>query len=360
MAKERTVFLHGINMAAYNGYEENIHPGGFRFPLEHGFGYEIFNFSNVGGRCYGYVEVPTRNGNAPAIDLSKLGALESADSLDGVLAVWTAPCREGKGREVVGWYRNATIHRHYIRPTSRLAQARRFNHPQTGEPLKLDYRIEAEAEDCVLLHPEQRVLRISVHPRKPGLPGMSSVYFPFRQNSNAAKELRKRVLEFVNDSGTRTSKPGRPKKGRPRPGQDPERRRQIEQAAVTFVQDYFGKKRNGLGYEIKDRQHENVGYDLLMSKCDLTLCVEVKGRSGDEVLAEFTRNESRAVREAQEGKFGDGDYRVCIVTDALNERGNRQLHHFSWWKKEGSWIKVDGSDRLSFLPSGSTVAKLEE
>ena len=118
-----------------------------------------------------------------------------------------------------------------------------------------------------------------------------------------------------------SSKPGRPKKGPAGPRQDPERRRQIEQAAVTFVQDYFGKKPNGLGYEIKDRQRENVGYDLLMSKCDLTLCVEVKGRSGDEVLAEFTRNESRAVQEAQKGKFGDGDYRVCIVNDALEALG---------------------------------------
>ena len=50
---------------------------------------------------------------------------------------------------------------------------------------------------------------------------------------------------------------------------------------------------------------------------------------------------------------------MCIVTDALNEGGNRTLHHFSWWKEKNGWIKVDGSERLIFSPSGSTVGMLE-
>ena len=358
--KKRTVFFHGINMTAYCGHEENIHAGGFKFATENGFGHEIFNFSDVSGSCYGYVEVTPRQGLPRAIDLRKLGASRSATTLDGVLVIWTAPCRDGRGREIVGWYRNATLHRELIQPAGKVKQERQFQHPFTGQALDLGYRVEARAADCFLLHPEQRVLRIPTYPRgTKGVPGQASVYYPFRQTSDEARELRERVLNFVNDSSMRTLKPRRPGTQRARASQDQERKKKIEKAAVEYVRGYFGSGSNGLGYEVESREAEGVGYDLLMTKGDMTLCVEVKGRSRDEVVAEFTRNESQTIQKAEKGRFEDGDYRVCIVTDALNEGGNRTLHHFSWWKEKNGWIKVDGSERLIFSPSGSTVGMLE-
>ena len=161
MSEERTVFLHGVNMTEYRGYEENIYAGGFSFAEVNGFGYEVFNFSNVDGRCYGYVEITPRKGKARAIDLRKLGGPDSEESLNGVTAIWTAPFLDGRGREVVGWYRNATIHRYYKKPTGQTKQARRFRHPLTGKWYNLPYRIEADAKDCFLLHPEHRKLRIA-------------------------------------------------------------------------------------------------------------------------------------------------------------------------------------------------------
>lgn len=357
---QRLMFLHGINMAAYCGYEENIHAGGFEFAKEHGFGYEIFNFSDVNGRCYGYVELTPRKGRPRAIDLKKLGGSESATALEGVLVIWTAPCRDGRGREVVGWYRNATVYRELIQPSGRVRKERQFEHPVTGEAFELGYRVEARAKDCFLLHPEQRVLRISTYPQgTKGVPGQTSVYYPFLQASDEAKELRQRVVDFVDDSDTRSLKPRRPGRRPARAGQDQERKKKIERAAVDYVRAHFGSGPKGLGYNIESRESDGVGYDLLMTKGDVTLCVEVKGRSKDEVIAEFSRNESQTIQKVEKGRFEEGDYRVCIVTDALNEGGNRRLHHFSWWKEKNSWIKVDGSERLAFSPSGSTVAILE-
>ena len=149
------------------------------------------------------------------------------------------------------------------------------------------------------------------------MPGQTSVYYPFRQTSEEARELRKRVLDFVNDSNTRSLKPRRPARGTARAEQDQARKKKIERAAVEFVRAHFGSGPNGLGYEIESREDESIGYDLLMTKGDVILCVEVKGRSSDDVVAEFSRNESRIIQEVQKGRFEDGDYRVCIVTDAL-------------------------------------------
>ena len=353
MNEKRVVFLHCINMTSYCGHEDNIHAGGFTFSKKHGFGYEAHNFSNIDGRCYGHVEVPLIKGEERAIRLENLDPSNSATSLEGVLAVWTAPCRDGEGREVVGWYRNATLHRYAVRPKGTVKRARKFKRPDTGEQVNLDYRIDADAGDCFLLHPEKRSCRFRREKGVKGLPGQSSVYYPFRHASDEAKELRNRVLEFINESEAFSSRPRRSGGTPVWRGHEQERKKTIEIAAVKYVCEHFGSGPNGLGYKIESREDENVGYDLLISKGELTLCVEVKGRSGDGVIAEFSRNESRVICKHEHGKFIDGDYRVCIVTDALNENGKRRLHHFSWWPEKRAWIDVDGSRRLHFHPSGA-------
>ena len=353
----KVVFLHGINMTWYRGHEDNIHAGKFDFAEKNGFGYEMYNFLDIGGRYYGYVE----HRDEQAIRLEKhLGASKSASSVDGVLAIWTAPCRDGRGREVVGWYRNATLHRHFVQPKGRAKRARTFTHPTTKEIFEMGYRVEADTRDGRLLHPEERVIRVGPYPKEAeGVPGQSSIYYPFNHKSSEAKELRNRVLAFIEESDA--GPPRSPRRRAPAwRGQDQERKKRIEKAAVEHVCKHFGVGRNGLGYKIESRENDNVGYDLRMTKGDVTLCVEVKGRSIDDVVAEFSRNESRVIQEHQRGRFEDGDYRVCIVTDALNEHAQRRLHHFSWWSQRKAWIEVDGSRKLRFDPSGATIATLDE
>ena len=356
MNARKIVFLHGINMTWYKGHEENIHEGNFDFAKKNGFGFEMYNFLDIGGRHYGYVEL----GDEQAIRLESLGASKSASSLDGVLAIWTAPCRDDKGREVVGWYRNATLHRYFAQPKGKVKRARMFTHPITKKRLEMGYRVEADTKDGRLLHPEERVLRVPPYPKgTKGVPGRSSIYYPFNQTSNEAKELRSRVLAFIKESdiGPPRSSHGKAPVWR---GQDQERKKRIEKAAVEHVCKHFGAGRNGLGYKIESRENDNVGYDLRMTKGDVILCVEVKGRSINDVVAEFSRNESRMIEEHERGRFEDGDYRVCIVTDALNEHDQRRLHHFSWWSQRKTWIEVEGSRKLSFHPSGAKIATLDE
>ena len=359
MNRSKIVFLHSINMTRYQGHEENIHAGNFDFAKKHGYGFEMYNFLDIGGRHYGFVELGHREGHEKSIRLENLGASKSDSSLDGVLAVWTAPCRDGKGREVVGWYRNATLYRHVVRPRGNVKRARQFTHPETHKRFTIGYRIDADAENCRILHPDERVLRILPYGRGvKGIPGQSSIYYPSNQATDNAVKLRNRVLNFIEqfDAG---SPPSSPRK-RPRwRGQDQIRKRRIEKAAVKHVCKHFGTGRKGLGYWIESREKDGVGYDLLMTKGDVTLCVEVKGRSGNEVMAEFSPNESRVITDHENGAFTDGDYRVCIVTDALNEHSQRRLHHFSWWQEKRAWIEVDGSQTLRFHPSGATIASVE-
>ena len=346
-------------MTWYQGHEENIHAGSFDFAKMYGFGFEMYNFLNIDGRYYGFVELSLRKGREKSIRLENLGASRSDSSLDGVLAVWTAPSRDGKGREVVGWYRNATLYRHVIRPKGKVKRERLFTHPNAEESQEIGYRIVADAEGSRLLHPDERVLRIPPYGRGvKGVPGQSSIYYPFNHVTDEAVKLRNRVLAFIEQYDTRSppSSPGKRPRWR---AQDQKRKRRIEKAAVKHVCKHFGTGRKGLGYRIKSREGDSVGYDLLMTKGDITLCVEVKGRSGNEVVADFSRNESQVITEHQGGRFADGDYRVCIVTDALNEYGQRLLHHFSWWQEKKAWIEVDGSRTLHFRPSGATIASLD-
>ena len=360
MNRSKVVFLHSINMTRYQGYEENIHAGSFKLAKKLGYGLEMYNFLDIGGRHYGFVELgQPRKGHVKSICLENLGASRSDSSLDGVLAIWTAPCRDGKGREVVGWYRNATLYRHVMRPKGHVKRARLFTHPETEESLEIDYRIDADAEDCRLLHPDERVLRIPSYGREvKGVPGQISIYYPFNHTTDDAVKLRNRVLEFIQQGDAHSSLSSPRKRPRWR-GQDQLRKRRIEKAAVKHVCKHFGTGRRGLGYRIESREKDGVGYDLIMTKGDVTLCVEVKGRSGNEVVAEFSPNESRVITEHQSGRFTDGDYRVCIVTDTLNEHSQRRLHHFSWWQEKRAWIEVDGSQTLHFRPSGATIASVE-
>lgn len=70
-------------------------------------GQEAWNFCNLDGMVYGYVRPAWHN-----IRIEKLGAAgKHAQAIDGVTVFWTAGPPEG-GTVVIGWYENATVHRH--------------------------------------------------------------------------------------------------------------------------------------------------------------------------------------------------------------------------------------------------------
>lgn len=86
---------------------------------------------------------------------------------------------------------------------------------------------------------------------------------------------------------------------------DPETRREVELAAIEFVQTHFENQ----GYIVEDHQRDNLGYDLLAVKAGLSLLLEVKGTDGTVPRFFLTRNEWKcAVLEA--------DWLLVVVTRA--------------------------------------------
>ena len=140
-------------------------------------GHEVCNFSNVGGKVYGYVQPTGR------INIEKLGAKKGAEYAEDVTVVWTAGPDSG-GTAVVGWYKNATVYRELQR-ISKPAPIHRKNGVDT-------YRILASASDARLLAVGNREFMI---PRavKGGI-GQSNVWYADKPESI---ELVDEVLRLI-------------------------------------------------------------------------------------------------------------------------------------------------------------------
>lgn len=345
LSAQPMLLLHGIWMGQYNGPEAKIYAAGFKWPAEHGWGAEMFNFRPVSGKCYGHVEImPRKIGRRtiyPQLHIEKLGATKTAEAATGVLVVWTAPDPRRPGRTVVGWYNNATVFRSAQEPKGKLTGER------TYQDTVCSFRVSANASDCVPIRPEQRSLTIP--PRRKGdhgVPGQFTAYYPAESGSQG-RRIERQIRDFISSHASSAVQPA-PKGKAGRRQSDPERRQEIEDAAVNFVWQHFEQE---LGYKLSDHQRANHGYDLKASRGDEVLCIEVKGRSGTDIVADFTPNEYKAIADAERGKFTKGAYRVCIVTEALR---SPRLYHFVCWPSEPSkspeWWTVDGDRQLSFTP----------
>jgi hypothetical protein len=102
---------------------------------------------------------------------------------------------------------------------------------------------------------------------------------------------------------------------------------------------------------MEDKQKDNLGYDLVASNRTETLCIEVKGRSGTDVIADFSPNEYSTILLSEKGKLSTGSYRICLVTDALERP---LLYHFVFWRpaqgEVGEWRTIDGGRQLILKP----------
>lgn len=92
-------------------------------------------------------------------------------------------------------------------------------------------------------------------------------------------------------------------------------RKEIEDAAIKHVTNSLKKD----GFQVDDRQNENLGYDLLAIKDTVTRFIEVKGTDNPEPRFFITRNESKFADENSEWFI----YIVCMA------RRSPQLHVFT-------------------------------
>lgn len=86
--------------------------------------------------------------------------------------------------------------------------------------------------------------------------------------------------------------------------------RKVEKAAIDCVWKHFEQRH----YKMKDRQKDNVGYDLEAANARSKLLLEVKGTAGSTPYAYITANE---LAKAQ-GK-SSVDWRLCMVTNTLTK-----------------------------------------
>ncbi|SDJ98439.1 protein of unknown function [Billgrantia gudaonensis] len=96
---------------------------------------------------------------------------------------------------------------------------------------------------------------------------------------------------------------------------DPETRKAVEEAAVLRVMTYL--EHLNPPFEVRDRQKDNCGYDLLAIRGKEALRVEVKGTAGTKPAFCLTRNERAAsVHPA---------WLLAVVTDALSDEPSEPL-----------------------------------
>lgn len=297
------LLCHLVWMPEYRG-EDDIEAGGFAYVAETGTAHESRNFEKDSetGLVYGYVQ--TRSGT---INISRLGAKDGQDHVEGVRVIFTATEPKTKNRYVVGYYVNATVFR------TRQDGLRSV----PGMPgAMINHSIEVDAENAILIPLTERTLTVPHHDGK-GLPGQTIVFYPGESERLEMQNFLSSFNQFVATTPTRRARPASKGSGWPS-SPNIERNRRVEQAAVDAVRDYFGQ----LG---ADRQDDNCGWDLEFEVSGERFCVEVKGVSGSEPQAAVSVNEYRAIQRVMEGKFDEGIYRLAIVTNAL---GNRKLHLF--------------------------------
>ncbi|MEA3033915.1 MAG: hypothetical protein QOH86_1931 [Sphingomonadales bacterium] len=256
-------------------------------------GAEAFNFKSSKGRVYGY-----RPPGEKGVSLRRLGARSSDASIDGVLVIWLALRPGSSETVVVGWYRDATVHRSsQTLPADILPMKRHYR----------EYLVSAAAENARLLPVEARNFVVRSVRRVPGGFGQSPTYYDvqdlYRTRIWAYLRSVERNIAARRSRGTRSPR-----------NTDTELRKRVEETAVAHAKRYYTSAEGG-GYDVKSVEAAAKGWDLECSRPDDLLRVEVKGCSGSEIRAELTPNEYEKMRDT---RFRPS-YVIYVVTDCLGQ-----------------------------------------
>lgn len=298
------------------GKGDTIHGGG-RFIQKKKWGNEIYNFRAHQGCLYGGT-FPNPN---ETINVNNLGALPDDAKVDGVTVIWTAPSRDSGGTYVVGWYKNATVHREEQRaPKGSNRPVPKNRRESCG------YYVATKAKDGTLLESDLRTLPV---PRGTGGMGMANVWFPHR--TPQGRRFLHKLKAFLRNS----EQPSRKKsKDMAKRQPDLERRQRIELAAMNYTTSWY----DSIGYKVDPVHKQNLGWDLeakhKSKNNGALLLLEVKGLSGNDITIELTPNEYAQMQNHKE------NYRICVVTRA-DSRRTRELHRFSYSVEQNGWIDQD-------------------
>jgi len=312
---EKIIFFNTGWMTSYKGLTGDRLQGGGKYVKQHGWGGEIFNFLPYRGNLHGYVQPKfNKEYDRSTINIDKLGASPDAPHIDGITVVWTATKPGKGGTRIVGWYKNARVYRHY-RPATSLS-----NRSYKGEIQ--GFYAEAAEQDCTLLPVDLRKVRVV---RGVNGMGQSNVWFADK-NPKFVQEVKDYIFRDIRPD---LNEQGKDRKGKGARQPDLPKRLLVEAAAIACVQDFYSSN----GYMVDSVEADNVGWDLNATDKEGTLKLEVKGLSGSAIATELTPNEYEQLGADMK------DYRVCVVTDALN---NPCLQIFSYSTEMDSWSDANG------------------
>lgn len=319
MATETLVYINHAWMTHYKGPRGDKAEGNFGFLKTNEIAHESWNFEPIRRKVYGYVP------RSAKINISRLGAKRGDTEVNGVTVVWIARNPRTKKTVIVGWYRNAHIHKD--------AEHRRL---KRSSDFEVGYQIEAPAADAVLLPIDARSYTIPTT-KEPGNLGQSPVWY----GKGAA--FNRDVVAYINRGGRRDRLPAKV----PRQT-DPELRRKVEQAAINHAIAYYESDEGG-SHRVESVEKDGVGWDLeAFSEDSAHLKVEVKGLSGKDLIVELTPNEYAKMKSPEHR----ADYIIYVLSEALSPKPVAYIFRYDAILSKGKdlvWMTDDGQ-RLRIKP----------
>ena len=184
--RDKIVFINLTEMDEYNGLEANLKGGG-AFIEQNGYGYEIFNFRNDNGKCYGYTPPYGKLNLQRISDDISVNAL--GKYIDGVFVVFTCS-RETRGRLICGFYQHARVYADSVND-SRITRKIDVN----GNTIVAGYNIICDVNDAVLISRSERIKKLPHSSSNNGVGhGQQSIWYadtPQRQN------LKNELLDYI-------------------------------------------------------------------------------------------------------------------------------------------------------------------
>jgi hypothetical protein len=331
-------------MARYQGIEGQPDKivGGGQYVTDNDTGHECCNFLAVpDGRVFGHFET-IKGKKDRKVSLDRLGASANSAKIEHVDVVWVATHPKERGRRVIGYYLDATVHRdrqhHAKSPTAQ--------HRVDG--IK-SYMVTARSEGAVLLPLEERNIRLG---KGPGWIGQANWWFPeTSQHADVPAFLEK--VRVLLDGGGRSAAARRAASGKWGGPTDPERNARVEEAAIAFVTAHFSD------FTVKSVEKENHGWDLemytsnnMVRKGKPELVAEVKGLSSTHFQVGVTPNEFDALRRHMTG--GLPHYRLCVVTGALSDSPTLRILRYAGG--EAAWVDDRAGAMVSLNVQEKTAA----
>lgn len=179
----RIIFCNVTYLRYYDGRivgELKPKTGG-RWVRENEDAHEKWNFLNMDGVCYGYVQA-----NCEQMHIEKLDKVyKQQDAADDITVVWCASDEE-KGTVVVGWYEHATVHRYMqdaiVTPISGIERC---------------YWFSTKAENAYLLPEEDRTFEIGRAAKTGPGTGFGQSNYWYAESKYAKENVIPAIMEFI-------------------------------------------------------------------------------------------------------------------------------------------------------------------